>query len=277
MKKRYAIISALILILLAAGATLFMRACRPRTISLKNEDEVTEALKNAMEHRSYSFTVRFTAYSEDSEALRNLADRLIREAPYSGNEPEAGDYLKYQCGGYRLDYKVKKRLLRYDYELRVMPDYYTTAEEEEKVSERVSAIITSSGLSGDSDAREKAAFVHDYICENVSYDTVHKHTPGSGHLQSTAYGTLFYNTALCQGYAVLCYRLLRELGVENDIVTGEVYIDNAPERHAWNRVYIGDEIYYMDVTLDDVNGSRDYFLKTYDEFSRDHKEGSDED
>ena len=56
--------------------------------------------------------------------------------------------------------------------------------------------------------------VHDYLVDTLSYDSVHKDNQSS-HGKTTAYAALKYHQVVCQGYAVLGYRLLKELGVEN--------------------------------------------------------------
>ena len=239
-------------------------------ISLENTHDISEALRGALIRRSWRLRIDFSAYTADKDAVRDIVSQIYEESLYDSQNPKGGDYLRFQCGGYQLDYSVKKRLFKYDYHLSVMPDYYTTEDQEEMVDEMVADIVASSGLTDSSDDYEKIRFVHDYICENVAYDTVHKHTPGSEHIQSTAYGTLYYKTALCQGYAVLSYRLLKELGIDNRIVTGYVRVTDIPEKHAWNIVCLDGRYYNMDVTLDDVKDTDDYFLKSDISFEKDH-------
>ena len=116
---------------------------------------------------------------------------------------------------------------------------------------------------------QKIRLVHDYVTELLSYDSVHKDKENS-HGKVTAYAALRYHQVVCQGYAVLTYRLLKEMGVHCRIETGDALIDGRKERHAWLRVIVGGRELYMDPTLDDVNSCYDWFLKTADEFGKDH-------
>jgi len=243
-------------------------------ICINNAKEISEGIRNAMLHRSYSAEVSFEAYTLKRDELKSIADSLVSGALYESNDPKGGDYIKYQYGGYELRHRADKGLLKYEYSIKIIPKYYTTADEENWVDNKIKNIISGNDhLNGMSDY-EKTEWVHDYICSEVNYDTVHKHTPGSGHIQSTAYGALYYHTALCQGYAVLCYRLLKELGIDVRIVTGKARVSDSRsavwEKHAWNIVELDGRYYNLDVTFDDISGTRDYFMKTEEEFGKDH-------
>ena len=100
----------------------------------------------------------------------------------------------------------------------------------------------------------------------MSYDKVHKEKKHK-HLKTTAYAALKYRTAVCQGYAVLMYRLLREAGIHTRIITGEaVTASGDSERHAWNLVECGGVYYHVDVTLDKAQESHEFFMKSEDDF-----------
>ncbi len=55
--------------------------------------------------------------------------------------------------------------------------------------------------------------VYAYICEHVTYDNIHVND-ASYKLAHTAYAALVNGTAVCQGYAVLLYRMLMEQGID---------------------------------------------------------------
>ncbi len=240
-------------------------------VEVKNKAAITESLRRVMINRSYAMDIVFDAETADEEVLRKLSEELISEVFYESDDPKGGDYLRYQYGGCSMEPCMDKDGAGYSYRLRMIPEYYTTAEEELYVDSEISRILKSIKDDPGLSEYEKVKAVRDHICDTVSYDTVHKHMKGSGHVQSTAYGCLYYHTALCQGYAVLTYRMLKELGMDVRIIKGDLFVNGRMERHAWNIVRIGDEYYNLDVTMDDINRNYDHFLKSDESFNRDHK------
>lgn len=269
MKKSMARCIACVLIL-----SVFIQGCafnkNYSTITIDNSDSIAEVIKSTMKNRSASVLITFSAYTLDRSSIESIVAELVEEAFYESDDPKGGDYLRYQYSGYEIKHTAEKKLFKYNYKVRIIPEYYTSKEQEDELDQRVDDIILGLNITEDMSDEAKVRAVHDYICENVSYDTVHKHTPGSGHIQSTAYGALVYNTALCQGYAVATYRLLKELGIDNRIVTGDATVSLTTERHAWNIVLVDGAYYNLDVTLDDVNGSLSYYLKSDEDFAVDH-------
>lgn len=84
---------------------------------------------------------------------------------------------------------------------------------------------------------EKALFLHDYICENYSYDTNYK--------IYDAYSMLINKKGVCQAYSLLYKELLRQVGVQSE------YVSSDSMDHGWNIVKIGSKWYHVDVTWDD--------------------------
>ncbi|MCR4704823.1 MAG: hypothetical protein K5641_02045 [Lachnospiraceae bacterium] len=224
-----------------------------------------------MQQRGYGIRISFSTYARNGNPPEEIADALVAEALFESDDPTGGDYLRYQYGGYRLHYSTANEGSKVRYTLRIIPSYYTTAAQERAVDGAVKEIIGSLGLNADASDYDKTRAVATYLCDTVDYDTVHKHTPGSRHIQSTAYGALLSHTALCQGYAVACYRLLKELSVDTRIITGDMVLRGKNERHAWNIVRIGGRYYNLDVTLMDSDGTLAYFLKSDEAFAADHE------
>ena len=239
-------------------------------IVIENTDEISDVFRQTLEHRSNSVRITFKAYTLDEDAVEETVGKLVRDAFYESGDPKGGDYLRYQYGGYELKYSSIPEGGMYKYNVSLTPVCYTSIEQEDTVDTMVEELLNTSDISPGWSDYEKVRWVHDYICDTVAYDTVHKHQPGSNHIQSTAYGALYYHTALCQGYAVLAYRLLKELGVDVRIITGDCNASGKIEKHAWNIVKVDGLYYNMDVTLDDQDGSMDYFLKTDDHFEDTH-------
>ena len=259
-------------------------------VAIENFDEVSRAVENALKNRTYRINVTFKSDIDrpDEEQIADMASRLYEAAISGAGDPRGGDYLKYQIGGYEVRYKKEDGLFSHKHTIRLLPDYYTTAEEESYVDAEVeeivqniksNAVLHASDMSDETWEREIVRLVHDEICDRVSYDRVHG-SGNYGHIGATAYAALYYHTATCQGYAVLMYRILSELGIENHIVTGD-YTDSRgeSEHHAWNEVLVGGMQLFVDVTLDDEYGDHRYLLVTEKELSKDHKRddgGSDE-
>lgn len=123
---------------------------------------------------------------------------------------------------------------------------------------------------------EKMKIVHDYLVDNVEYDTTI--------LQSNIYniyGTLVSKKCVCEGYAKAYQYLMNELGIDNVIVIGTgTNSSNQTENHAWNYVKLDNSWYAIDVTWDDPiiigggklsNQSRyQYFLKGSSTFNKNH-------
>ena len=82
-------------------------------------------------------------------------------------------------------------------------------------------------------------------------------------LQYTAYGALIDGTSVCQGYAVLFYRMALQSGVDARVITG---LGNGGP-HAWNIVKIGRCYYNLDSTWDAGTTKYRYFLRNNQNFS----------
>ena len=112
--------------------------------------------------------------------------------------------------------------------------------------------------------------MYQYLKDSVSFDKTAAKSE-SNHLKTTAYAALVQHTAVCQGYSVAAYRLLRECGISARVVTGTVTLpDGTEEYHAWNLAAIGGRFYNLDITWDDQLGGEGYFLKSDDDIP-DHR------
>ena len=243
-----------------------------RGVQIGNSETVAEKIRTGLKHRAYKLHISFRAHTNDEERIKALVDDLLEKALYESEDPTGGDYIRYQLGGYRMNYDVEKTLLGYNYRMELIPTCYSSAKEEKYVDREVEKIMEEMSAR-DLPEEERVRVVHDYVVQNLSYDSVHKSNINH-HRKTTAYHALKYHQAVCQGYAVLCYRLLKELGIHCRIVTGLFIPDEdteeAAERHAWLMVTVNGKDLYMDPTLDDVNSSYDWYLKSAEDFDKDH-------
>ena len=142
--------------------------------------------------------------------------------------------------------------------MRMTQSFYTTAEQEEYVDTALDSILEALALEN-LNPYEKVKVIHDYIVNNVEYDyTIQKFS---------AYEALYSGETVCNGYALLAYKMLMEADVPVKIVTGLATSGGATENHAWNVVQIGSSWYNMDVTWDDTARTTEYFLRNDTAFS----------
>lgn len=85
---------------------------------------------------------------------------------------------------------------------------------------------------------ERVLFVHNYICENFSYD--------ESLLGDDLYKMITSGKGTCQGYTDLYSAILRECGIESHFVASDTVA------HIWNYVKVDGEWYHSDVTWDDL-------------------------
>ncbi|MBR4761151.1 MAG: hypothetical protein IK086_00755 [Clostridia bacterium] len=106
---------------------------------------------------------------------------------------------------------------------------------------------------------EKEVFLHDYLCENIVYNTAAANDPTVDYFSFTAYGALINGTCVCEGYSRAMQLLCQRLGIPCGLVTGQFASWNTETEdvvytlHMWNIINPGDGCYYLDITFDDLD------------------------
>ncbi len=143
-------------------------------------------------------------------------------------------------------------------------DYLETKKQTDYVKAEAKRIVAKLTTDKMSDI-QKEKLLHDYIASRVTYDkSLRKYT---------AYEALTTGEAVCQGYALLTYRLMQEAGIPVHIVSGTV----STGLHAWNKVKLDGKWYNVDTTWDSQKQvAYSYFNVTDAALKRDHswKQGS---
>lgn len=143
-------------------------------------------------------------------------------------------------------------------------NYRETKQQTDYVKTRVKQILKSILQPGMTDVY-KEYVIHNWIVSHVQYD--------SSLQNETAYDTLTTGSAVCQGYALLAYRMLIDAGIPTKIVTGTA----GGETHMWNEVNLNGKWYQLDTTWDDPVGdapsdlSYTYFNLTNQELAYSHQ------
>jgi transglutaminase-like putative cysteine protease len=233
-----------------------------------NTDEIITVLHDSLAEHASAVTLRYTAEGNHMEQISAMIEEMMDLAMYNTASPTEGDYVRYQYGGYQLSYGYTEETGQRTYTVTIQPTYYTTVEEENWVTERVAEILTELNFNAGTSNYDKIKGIYDYVCSHVAYDHVHANN-SNYHRDSTAYAALVKGSAACQGYAVALYRLLKEVGIENTVVTGTAVNEQGQEEfHAWNKVELDGVSYLLDATWDAGKEEYTYFMLTEENFPR---------
>lgn len=176
-------------------------------------------------------------------------DKAQKKAVYAGGHIESTTISTDSAG--EIKFKIK---------------YLTTKTQELTVQKKVDQVLANI-ITPSMTTFQKVKAVNDYIVSNAKYGESTKSSPHSAH------ALLLEGQAVCQGYALLTYKMLNQLGVEAQYVVGIV---NGNEDHAWNLVKIDGKWYHLDTTWNDPlpnrpgTSSYDYFLVTDAQLKKDH-------
>ena len=216
-------------------------------------DSAVSYLRKQMVSRETEITLNFPASWFDSHKDELYWDLLYDAMKCDDSSTgQEGDALLYGYAGCNVSYSTAGYI-------KYTMAYHSNAEQEAKLTEAVAEAMTTLQLNGLSEAK-KITKIHDYICNHVDY--AYNSTEEQIY---TAYGALCTGKAVCQGYAVLFYRLCKEAGLSVRIISGT----GNGGAHAWNIVRIGSKYYNVDCTWDgqDEATYNEFLLKSEADFT----------
>ena len=190
-----------------------------------------------------------------NQDVENLVYGILDAAMVHTGNPAEGDYLLWQYTGF----DAKLTNAQHDgtniyATITYTMTYHSSAAQEAEVDAAVETLLAQMNVSG-AGSYEKLDAIYDYITSNVTYDHANLND-NSYKLKHTAYAALINKTAVCQGYALLLYRLALELGVDCRLIAGTGNGDN----HGWNIAKVEDRYYNLDATWDAGASEYQYFL-----------------
>ena len=215
--------------------------------------------------RSEHFSVTYTGDKQElSDKLKDIIHAALRHDDYSAYILESYIYTIRSWGNkstIALEARYRETLAQ-------------TAVVDREAAKALQTIIEP-GMN----EHEKVKAIHDWIVNRIEYDQSLSHY--------TAYEAVTLGEAVCQGYALLGYKMLKEAGITVLIAEGTV---NTGE-HAWNMVQLDGIWYHLDLTWDDPVGITaagkdpsaktaksgentiryNYYLKTDEELRADHQ------
>ncbi|MCC8075959.1 MAG: MBG domain-containing protein [Clostridiales bacterium] len=252
--------------------------------------EAAEFVREEMKNRTQNITLY---YFSTTDVLSNASmSEIFEMALEHTGDPEEGDYLAYQYAGMKgslIGYVETEETLSsdgvvtnveylgYTSVITYTVTYYTDAKQEAEVTAKVDKVLDELGVDDMSDYHAIEA-IYDYICSNVVYD-YEDLSDSDEVLEYTAYNALINGTAVCQGYAVLFYRMALEAGVDARVVSGTgINSEGNTKNHAWDIVRVGSYYYNVDATWDEASYLAGidyrYFLLGEDNFNTNHFRGS---
>lgn len=231
----------------------------PRIILLsQNKAESTakthEVVRKCMLQRQTAFNVLLTTgeANEYARSYKDLPFVLINIAcgnkyPFVFNDY---DYLRRSVRKISYELVYASEYVKIQYSI----DYLTTIPQENQIDVYLQKLFTDHKAYEISDIYYRIRFAYDFIVAHVRYDDQRR--------KHSAYDALIERKAVCQGCALLLYRMLAMFGVPCRIITGR----GLRESHAWNIISIGGKWYNADVTWDLVKGVIERKLSLYDYF-----------
>ena len=219
------------------------------------------AQKMAAREQNFSlyFKVEDPSVMESSQAW----DAVLNEANKHIGNGKYGDALRWaqQQAGYGGVDDYNDGTAYYAKWDNMSLTYYTSAQQEQELDQKVAQILSSLNLNGKSDY-QKIEAIYKYVCQNVAYaqkaidGTYAPDTPDWYRCYS-AYGALCRGEATCQGFSVAIYRLMLDAGIDCRLLAGD--------DHGWNIVKLDGKYYYLDATWDSdawrASGTLNWFLK----------------
>ncbi len=235
--------------------TMYFRSWSEEDIMSYN-DEFVNKLRDAMLDRQESVEL---SYRGDSTQVHEFVGEAINKVfeMDDSNTTSDFDYLKYCYLGTEI--KIQGMLDSYVVTYRFQ--YNETKEQTKQVDQRIASWMKAMKLSQKSEY-EKIKAIHDFIVNNATYDVEGK--------KNSAYENLIHQSSVCQGYALVTYKMMKEAGIDCRIITGE----GKGISHAWNIVKLNSRWYNIDCTWDDpVSPDKKphleytYFLKSNRDFT----------
>lgn len=228
------------------------------TYQVTSSSDLTNKVKYILQNRITSATLHITYSFDDSSVLDDQLSSLLDIN--EDNSTLVDDYVwnsitdvKYDGSGYDADYDITLNV-----------GYVETKTQADYVENQIQTVIFPKILKSGMSDLDKEKAIHDYIISTVAYD--------ESLTDHSDYGAIVNKSTVCQGYALLCYKMLTDAGIDSKIVVGK----SDDVSHAWNMAKIAGVWYYLDCTFDDpvpdIPGRLEYnyFNKTTAEMEKDH-------
>ena len=214
-------------------------------------NDATNQLREGMVDRVEEVTVYYrTNYPVDFDDCRTI---LYETYKHTGVSTQ-GEALKYCWQKCSYSISSSQNGSYYDNQMTFYLEYKTSLAEEQALTNKINAVLRSFNFTSTTSEYEKVKAIYDYITANITYDYCKEGDPN--YLQrGTPYAAMIKGTAICNGYALLFYRMCIEAGLQCRYIHGDT---ESGGYHAWNTVKVCEYYYYVDATWD-AGSSPEYY------------------
>ena len=253
----FALLSAFALPATASAAQVSVPEISQSCVFSSTDDAAVQ-MRKYIKERTSDFEINIDASVASKETVGQL---MIFKAFDETGDGSEGDYLRFSVK--KLNCKIYWK--NNEYKLVYHLDYYTTAEEEARLTQKLDKTLASLNTEGLSDYN-KALLLYRYVTSNVTYSTDIKDK-----YAYTAYSAVENGHAVCQGVAQLLYRLYNDSGIPCRIIAGIAHDTSGAREdsyHVWLITKIDGKYYLSDPTWD-LKAEGDnfrYFLKGSNDF-----------
>ena len=204
--------------------------------SVSTYNALVSNIKSELLARNTSFSIVYTGPLNGLSAAA-LFKQAVNDARADSatTAPNEGDYILFSMDKYTVSASTSGSTSTYTANV----VYRDSASKEQQVTSKIDQLKNEWGIGSLSDI-DKVKFIHDYVVTHVSYDNSRSHY--------TAYDALIGGSSVCQGYALLTYRLCKTFGIDARIVSGYKKTDSGAkgENHAWNIVKVNGKYYNLE-------------------------------
>ena len=263
--KKFTMIAAVTALLTVPNAALAETLSSNDTYSKNTEytikntyvTQMTDQITAGMQKRQPKINITYRGNFDNTKAdLRQSIENVLQN----------DEYLAYDYRGYDAKWSGYDGKVTIELTMRYSQTYDQVQYVDRKAKEIVNQVTNSS-----MNNHEKVKAIHDYIVLNTAYDHV-----GMNQAINTPYHALTTGKTLCNGYAMLTYRMLQEVGIPTRLISGEAGQGADTIGHVWNLVQLDGKWYHLDTTWDDPIPDRknevsyDYYMLTDNMIRTDH-------
>lgn len=249
------------------GTDIKKSAALSNTAAYSDVDAAALVVREGMKNRQNTVTLSYLYEGSLTQSgAESIGRKIYNAAIEHTGVPDEGDYLKWHRA---VAQQVNALDLVTDgttttFTLVFTFEYTSTTDEEEAVNKAAAEVMESLALDQYDTDYEKVYAIYDHICSNVAYWEYTAAESAYYVLSHSAYAAFVEHEAVCQGYALMFYRLALTAGIDNRLISG--YAEDTGVAHGWNIVKIGDKYYNVDATWDAGKEAYDFFLTGSERF-----------